>query len=86
MVKGISSHNIYSGNRSQQINKNNCHSLPKTFDFSQNSSIPFHQVTFDHSISCVFLIDNQKKAAKTAKNLKEMPYPPQKRALKKKRK
>ena len=30
-----------------------CHSVPKTFDFSQNFYVPFHQVTFYHSISCV---------------------------------
>ena len=36
----------------------------------QNSSVPFHQVTLDHSISRMLLIDNQMKAAKTPKYLK----------------
>ena len=49
----------------------------------QNFSVPFHQVIFDHSISCVLLIDKQKK---TPKNLKEMPFLPQKKTFKKKRK
>ena len=44
LIKGISSHNICSGIKSQQ-KKNICHSVPKTFDFSLNSSVPFHQVT-----------------------------------------
>ena len=54
-------------------------------DFLQNSSIPFHQVTFDHSISCVLLIDKPNESCKTRKHLKEIPYPPEK-AFKKKRK
>ena len=37
--------------------KNFCHSVRKTCDFSQNSSVPLHGVTFDHSISCVLLTD-----------------------------
>ena len=52
--------------------KSICHSVPKAFDFSQNSD-PFHQVTFDHSISVALLIDkpneswqNSKKFAKHA--------------------
>ena len=74
LVKGISSHKICSEIKSQQV-KN--HSVPKTFDFSQNYFVPFHRFTFDHSISCVLLI-KQMKAAKTSKSLKEMPYQPQK--------
>ena len=52
LIKGISSHNICSVIKSQQVKKL-CHSVPKTFDFSRNSSIPFQRVTFNHSISCV---------------------------------
>ena len=51
LIKGISSHNICSGIKSQQVKKNICRSVPKLFDFSQNSSVPFDRVTFDHSIS-----------------------------------
>ena len=52
-----SSLDICSRNKSQQAKKSICHSVPKTFDFSQNSFVPFYQVTFDHSISGVLLID-----------------------------
>ena len=38
--------------------------MPKIFDFSQNSSVPFHQVSFDHSILCVLLIDKPKENSK----------------------
>ena len=33
------------------------HSVPKTLDFSQDFSVPFHQVTFHRLISCMLLID-----------------------------
>ena len=33
LIKGISSHNICSGIKSQQVKKTICHSVPKTFDF-----------------------------------------------------
>ena len=57
LIKGISSHKICSGIKSQQVKKTICHSSPKTLDFSQNYSVTFHGVTFDHSISCKLLID-----------------------------
>ena len=57
LIKGISSRTICSEIKSQQVKKAFCHSVPKTFDFSQNCSVSFHRVTFDHSISCVLLID-----------------------------
>ena len=79
LIKGICSHKICSGIKSQPVKKTICHSVPKTFDFSQNYSVPFHQVTFNHSISCVLLIDKPNKSCQNSKNLKEMPYPPQKR-------
>ena len=61
--------------------------MPKTFDFSQNSSVPFHRFTFDFLISCVVLRDKpNERCQNLKKNLKEMPYPPQKRAFKTKRK
>ena len=69
-----------------KVKKKNCHSVRKTFDFSQNSSVSFHRVTFDHSISCVLYIDKPDESCKAQKNVKEMPYPPQKKAFKKKRK
>ena len=56
-IKDISSHIICSLIKSQQVKNTICHSVPKTFSFSENSSVLFHQVTFDHSISCVLLMD-----------------------------
>ena len=67
LIKGISSHNICSGIKSQQVKKNICRSVPKLFDFSQNSSVPFDRVTFDHSISCVLLIDKPNENCQNSK-------------------
>ena len=39
-IEGISSNNICSGIKSQQVKKLICYSVLKTFDFSQNSSVP----------------------------------------------
>ena len=80
LIKGsMYSHNICSEIKRQQLkNRNISHSVPKTSDFSQNSSVPFHRVTFDHSISCMLLID---KPNESCWNLKEMPYPPQKKSF-----
>ena len=64
LIKGISSHKICSEIKSQQV-KN--HSVPKTFDFSQNYFVPFHRFTFDHSISCVLLIDKPNESFKNSK-------------------
>ena len=47
-------------------------------------SVPFHQVTFDHSISCVVLIDKSNESCQNSKKFKEMPYPPPKKLLKRK--
>ena len=41
--------------------KNLSLTVPKAFDFSQNSSVAFHRVTFDHSTSCVLLMDKPNK-------------------------
>ena len=56
LIKIISSYNIFFGVKSQRAKKNHLSlTAPKTFDFSENSSVPFHQVTFNHSVSCVLL-------------------------------
>ena len=81
LIKFISKCNIYCRIKSPQQKKHICHSVPKTFDFSQNSSVPFHQVTFHHSISSVPLIDKPNQSSKTPKKVKEMPYPLQKAIL-----
>ena len=43
LIKVISYYNICSGIKDDQAKKTAiCHSVPKTFDFSQNFSVPFH--------------------------------------------
>ena len=86
LIKGISSHDICSGIKTQQVNKTICHSVPKTFDFSQNFSVPFHRVTFDHSISCVLLIDKPNESCQNFKKFKRNAISTTKKAFKKKRK
>ena len=66
LIKVISSYNICSIIKCQQAKKT-CDSLPKTFDFFQNSSVPFHYVIFDHPVSCKFLIDKQNENCKNSK-------------------
>ena len=87
LIKDISIHHICSGIKSQQVNKTICHSVPKSFNFSQKSSVPFHQVNFGDSILRVLLIDKPNESCQNSKKKsKEMPYPPQQKAFKKKRK
>ena len=76
VIKVISSYNICSGIKSKQAKKPFVTQYQKLLIFFQNSSVQFHKVTFDHSISCVFYQINQMKASKTQKHLKEIPYPP----------
>ena len=71
LIKGTSSHNIYCGIKSHQVKEIFCHSVLKIFDFSQNSSFPFHWVTFDHSISCVLLVDKANKSCQNSKKKKK---------------
>ena len=66
LIEVISTYNICSGTKSQQAQKPISHSVPKTFDFSQNFSVPFHQVTFYHSISYVLLIDKPNGSRKSS--------------------
>ena len=42
LIKGICSHKICSGIKSQPVKKNNSHPVPKMFDIAQNYSVPFH--------------------------------------------
>ena len=67
LIKVISSYNICSGTKRQQAKKTIFHSVPKTLDFFQNSSVPFHLVAFDYSISCVLLIDKPNESCKNSK-------------------
>ena len=64
LIKVISFYNICSGIKDDQAKKTAiCHSVPKTLDFSQNSSVPFNQVAFYRSISCVLLIDTPNESS-----------------------
>ena len=67
LIKGICSHNICSGIKSQQLKKCICHSISKTLDFYQNSSVPFRRVAFDHLIYCMLLIDKPNKSCENSK-------------------
>ena len=52
LIKFISNCNIYPEIKIEQAKKKkNCHLVLKTFDFFQNSSVPYYQVTFYCSIS-----------------------------------
>ena len=65
LIKVISFYNICSGIKDDQAKKTAiCHSVPKTLDFSQNSSVPFNQVAFYRSISCVLLIDTPNESCR----------------------
>ena len=86
LIKGIFSHNICSGIKSEQVKKTIFHSLSKTFDFFQNSSFPFHRVTFDHSISCVLLIGKPNESCQNSKKFERNATSTIKKAFKKKRK
>ena len=63
LIEVMSTCNICSGIKSQQEKKIFLIQYQK-LDFSQNSSVSFHQVTFYHSILYVLLIDKRMKAAK----------------------
>ena len=67
LTKCISSHNICSGIKSEQVKKK------KPFDIRYqkllNSSVPFHRVTLDHSISCVLFIDKPNESCKNSKKI-----------------
>ena len=84
-IKGICSHKICSGIKSQPVKKTICHSVPKTFDFSQNYSVPFHRVSLDHSNSCVLLIDKPNESCRNSKKIKRNTISTTKKAFNKKR-
>ena len=84
MIKVIFSYNICSGLKSQQAKKPFAINSTKTFDFSQNSSVPFHRVTFDHSISCVLLIDKPNESCKNSKTFERNTLFNKKKLLKRK--
>ena len=76
LIKIISSYNICSRIKSKQA---------KTFDFFQNSSVLFHQDTFEHSISCVFLLDKPNESFKNSKTFERNILSTKKNFLKEKK-
>ena len=80
-------YNICSGVKGEQAKKTViCHSVPKFFDFSQNYSVPFHQVTFYLSISCVLLINKHNESCRKCIKFERTCLIHHKKAFKKKRK
>ena len=73
LIKGVCRHKICSGIKSQQVKKTIYCSVPKTLDFCQNYYVPFHQVTCDHSISGVLLIDKPNESFQNSKKFKGNP-------------
>ena len=86
LTEVISTYNICSGIKSQQAKKSISHSVPKTFDFSQNSSVPFHRVTLYHSISYELLIDKPNQSHKNSIKFERNALSTIKKAFKKERK
>ena len=83
----LTSFNICSVIKDEQAKKPAiCHSVPKTFDFSQNSSVPFHQVTFYRSISCVLLIDKPNESCRNCIKFERNSLSTTKKLLKRKEK
>ena len=52
------------------MKKTICYSVAKAFDFFRNSTVPFHRVTFDKSVSCVLLIDKPNESCQKSKKFK----------------
>ena len=87
LIKVISYYNIGSGIKYEQAKTAAiCHSVPKTFNFSQNSSVPFHQVTFYRSISCMFLIDKPNESCRSCIKFERNVLSTTKKLLKRKEK
>ena len=67
LIKNTSSYSICYAIKCQQAKKLFIINRTKTVDFSQNFSVPFHRVTFDHPISGVLLIDKPNESCKNSK-------------------
>ena len=67
LIKVISSYNICSEIKSKQAKEPFVIQYQKLLIFFQNSSVPFHQVTFDYSISRVLFIDKPNERFKNSK-------------------
>ena len=67
LTKVISSYNICSGIKSKKAKKPFVTQYKKLLIFFRNYSVPFHQVTFNHLVSCVLLIDKPNESFKNSK-------------------
>ena len=69
LIKVISSYNACAGIKSKQAKNSFVTQYQKLliFFFRIPASVSFHQVTFDHSISYVLLIDKPNESFKNAK-------------------
>ena len=67
LIKGISSRNICSGIKSEQVKKTFLIQYQKHLIFLR-IPLPLHRITFDHSISCVLLIDKPNESYQNSKN------------------
>ena len=68
MIKGISSHKICSEIKSQQVKKSI--QYQKHLIFLKITLLHFHRFTFDHSVSCVLLIDKPNEGCQNIKKVK----------------
>ena len=85
LIKDISSHNICSGIKSQQVKKDICYSVPKTFWFFSEFPCSILSSNFrPFNFMGAFSRLTKWKLPKLKKKLKEIPYPPQKKLLKRK--
>ena len=84
LIKVISSYNICSGIKSQQAKKPFAIQYQNLLIFFQNSLVSFHQIIFDHSISCVILIDKQDESCKNSKTFERNTLSTKKKLLKRK--
>ena len=87
LIKGICSHKICSGIKSQRVkNKLFVIQYQKLLIFLSflKYSVPFHRVTFDHSISCVLLIDKPNEWRHNSKKIKRNAISTKKKLLKRK--
>ena len=82
LIEGISSSNICSGIKSQQLKKTFHIQYQKHLIFLR-IPLPLHRVTFDHSISCVLLIDKPNESYQNSKKFKRNAISTTKKAEKK---
>ena len=85
LIQGICRHKICSGIKSQQVKKLFVVQYQKLLIFLRIIYyVPFHRVTFDHSISGVLLIDKPNESCQNSKKIKRNAISTTKKNLKRK--